>query len=77
MIVVGSLQRDYLPSAWGRYQGTAWDYVFLFGSVGLFFVLFCLFLRFLPALSIAELRDLLPRAQGGRNRQSLEVTPCP
>ena len=77
VIVVGSLQRDYLPSGWGLFQATVWDYVFLFGSVGLFFVLFCLFLRFLPMLSISELRDLLPKRQGGRAGESLEPTPCP
>ena len=77
VIVVGSLQRGYLPSNWGLFEPTAWDYAFLFGSVGLFFVLFCLFLRFLPMLSISELRDLLPRRQGGRAGESLEVTPCP
>jgi len=77
VIVVGSLQRDYLPSGWGLFQATFWDYAFLFGSVGLFFTLFCLFLRFLPMLSIAELRDLLPKRRGGRAGESLEVTPCP
>jgi molybdopterin-containing oxidoreductase family membrane subunit len=77
VIVVGSLQRDYLPSAWGLFQPTWWDYAFLFGSIGLFFFLFALFLRFLPMISMAELRELLPRDQGGRDGESLEVTPCP
>ena len=77
VIVVGSLQRDYLPSQWGLFQATFWDYAFLFGSVGMFFFLFCLFLRFLPMMSISELRDLLPVRQGGRAGESLEVTPCP
>ncbi len=77
VIVIGSLQRDYLSSAWGLFEATWWDYAFLFGSVGLFFFLFALFLRFLPMLSIAELRDLLPRESGGRDGESLEVTPCP
>jgi Ni/Fe-hydrogenase subunit HybB-like protein len=77
VIVIGSLQRGFLPSGWGLFRATFWDYAFLFGSVGLFFVLFCLFLRFLPMLSISELRDLLPRRQGGRAGESLEVTPCP
>ena len=77
VIVIGSLQRDYLPSGWGLFQATWWDYTFLFGSVGLFFFLFALFLRFLPMISISELRELLPRDQGGRDGESLEVTPCP
>jgi Ni/Fe-hydrogenase subunit HybB-like protein len=77
VIVVGSLQRGHLESAWGLFQATPWDYAFLAGSVGLFFFLFALFLRFLPMISIAELRDLLPRSQGGRGGESLEATPCP
>jgi molybdopterin-containing oxidoreductase family membrane subunit len=76
VIVIGSLQRDYSPAMWGLFQATFWDYAFLFGTVGLFFVLFCLFLRFLPMCSISELRDLLPKRQGGRAGESLEVTPC-
>ena len=77
VIVIGSLQRGFLPSSWGLFHATFWDYAFLFGSVGLFFTLFCLFIRFLPMISIAELRDLLPIHQGGRAGESLEVTPCP
>jgi molybdopterin-containing oxidoreductase family membrane subunit len=77
VIVIGSLQRGFLPSGWGLFRATFWDYAFLFGSVGLFFVLFCLFLRFLPMMSISELRDLLPRRERGRAGESLEVTPCP
>jgi molybdopterin-containing oxidoreductase family membrane subunit len=77
VIVVGSLQRGFLPSGWGLFRATFWDYAFLFGSVGLFFALFCVFLRFLPMVSISELRDLLPKGQGGRGGESLEATPCP
>jgi len=77
VIVVGSLQRGFLPSGWGLFRATHWDYAFLFGSVGLFFVLFCLFVRFLPMISISELRDLLPKRQGGQAGASLEPTPCP
>jgi molybdopterin-containing oxidoreductase family membrane subunit len=77
VIVVGSLQRGFLPSGWGLFQATFWDYAFLYGSVGMFFVLFCLFIRFMPMISISELRDLLPKVQGGRAGESLEVSPCP
>jgi molybdopterin-containing oxidoreductase family membrane subunit len=77
VIVIGNLQRDYSPSMWGLFRATWWDYAFLFGSVGLFFFLFALFLRFLPMVSISELRDLLPKNQGGCGGESLRVTPCP
>jgi molybdopterin-containing oxidoreductase family membrane subunit len=63
VIVVISLSRDNLPSSWGLYSGTAWDYATFFGSIGLFLVLFLLFIRVLPMISIFEMRTLVPAAQ--------------
>ena len=60
MIITQSLHRDYLPSSWGMFQPTFWDYAILFGSIGLFFVAFLLFIRLLPMISISEMRALLP-----------------
>lgn len=62
VIVVGSLSRDHLPSSWGRYAGTVWDWGMYLGTIGLFFFLLLLFLRFLPLISIFEMRTLLPEA---------------
>jgi Ni/Fe-hydrogenase subunit HybB-like protein len=59
VIVVTSLHRDYLPSAWHMYYPTVWDFAELFGSIGLFLTLFFLFIRFLPMISIFELRELV------------------
>jgi len=56
MLIVTSLYRDFLPSSWGMFYPTRWDFVFLFGSIGLFFALFLLFLRYLPMVSMFELR---------------------
>jgi molybdopterin-containing oxidoreductase family membrane subunit len=66
-VIVITLTRDHLPSSWGRYAPTEWDYAVMFGSVGLFLTLFTLFLKFLPMISITEMRELLPFAQGGRD----------
>jgi Ni/Fe-hydrogenase subunit HybB-like protein len=63
MIVVVALHRDYMPSAWGMYQPTIWDIATFVGSMGLFVWLMFLFIRFLPMISIAEMRTLLPPAQ--------------
>jgi Ni/Fe-hydrogenase subunit HybB-like protein len=70
-VIVITLSRDHLPSSWGRYNATEWDYAVMFGSVGLFLVLFALFLRFLPMISITEVRELLPLGQGGRDGHSV------
>jgi molybdopterin-containing oxidoreductase family membrane subunit len=62
MIIVTSLSRDFLPSSWGMFKPTLWDYLTFFGSIGFFLVLFLLFIRLLPMISIAELRAMLPGA---------------
>ncbi len=59
VIVVISLTRDFMPSAWGRYSATFWDYATLLGTLGLFTALLFLFVRGLPAISIAEMRELV------------------
>jgi Ni/Fe-hydrogenase subunit HybB-like protein len=56
MLIVTSLYRDFLPSSWGMFYPTFWDFAFLAGSIGLFALLFLVFVRVLPVLSIAELR---------------------
>ena len=63
VIVVTSLHRDFLPSSWGMYAGTAWDWSLYVGTIGLFLTLFVLFIRFLPMISIFEMRTLLPEAE--------------
>ncbi|MEO8350188.1 MAG: NrfD/PsrC family molybdoenzyme membrane anchor subunit [Chthoniobacteraceae bacterium] len=57
VIVVTSLHRDFLPSSWGMYHATFWDYATLAGTIGLFLALLFLFLRFLPAISMTEVRQ--------------------
>jgi molybdopterin-containing oxidoreductase family membrane subunit len=59
IIVVTSLHRDFLPSSWGMYAGTFWDWATFAGTIGLFFSLLFLFLRFLPMISISEMRELV------------------
>ncbi len=63
VIIPTSLHRDYLPSSWGMYHGTVWDWGMYLGSIGLFLFLLFLFLRFLPMISIFEMRTLVPGAQ--------------
>ena len=58
IIVVTSLHRDFLPSSWGMYYPTRWDWATFVGTIGLFFTLFLLFIRYLPMISIFEMRGL-------------------
>ena len=62
VIIVTSLHRDFLPSAWGYFRPTIWDISCLLGSFGLFFTMFCLFVRFLPMVATAEVKTVLPQA---------------
>jgi molybdopterin-containing oxidoreductase family membrane subunit len=63
VIVVTSLHRDFLPSSWGMYSPTMWDFSMFFGTIGLFLALMFLFIRFLPIISIFEMRTILPEAE--------------
>ena len=59
VIVVISLHRDFLPSSWGMYYPTRWDWATFVGTIGLFLTLLFLFIRFLPVISIYEMRSLV------------------
>ncbi len=59
VIIVVSLHRDFMPSAWGRYSGTIFDYGVFVGTIGLFIALLFLFIRVLPMISIFEMRELV------------------
>jgi molybdopterin-containing oxidoreductase family membrane subunit len=63
VIIVVSLSRDFLPSSWGMYYPTRWDFATFFGTIGLFLTLLFLFIRFLPMISIFEMRAILPEAE--------------
>ncbi len=64
IIVVTSLHRDFVPSSWGMYSGTIWDWALFIGTMGLFTTLFFLFVRFLPMISMFEMRSVLPASKG-------------
>jgi len=63
VIVVMSLTRDFLPSSWGMYYPTRWDWMTYFGTIGMFLTAMFLFVRILPMISIFEMRTLLPEAE--------------
>jgi molybdopterin-containing oxidoreductase family membrane subunit len=74
VIIVTSLHRDFLPSSWGMFQPTIWDIGTFVGTIGLFVALLMLFLRFLPMISIFEMRTILPAAKVDEDvREDLRV----
>ena len=62
-IVVISLHREFSPSRWGMYYPTFWDYATFAGTIGLFFTLLFLFIRFLPMISMTEMRELVAEGE--------------
>ena len=56
VIIITSLTRDFMPSAWGTYHGTPWDWGIYLGTLGFFTTCMCLFVRFLPVLAVHEVR---------------------
>jgi Ni/Fe-hydrogenase subunit HybB-like protein len=68
VIVITSLHRDYVPSSWGMYYPTVWDWMTYVGTIGLFLTLFYVFVRLLPMISIFEIRTLAPEAKPKEER---------
>jgi molybdopterin-containing oxidoreductase family membrane subunit len=55
------------------YRGTMWDWGTYVGTIGLFLTLLFLFIRFLPMISIAEMRALTPGSRGSESPQISEM----
>jgi Ni/Fe-hydrogenase subunit HybB-like protein len=80
VIVVVSLHRDYMPSSWGMYWPTIWDITLFVGTLGLFFALLLLFVRWLPSISAFEVRELLHHVRHGAPQAAVpaeEADPLP
>ena len=65
VIIVTSLNRDFVPSSWGMYYPTIWDWATFLGTIGFFIFNMFLFIRFLPMFSLFEVRELLHRKKHG------------
>ena len=65
VIVVTSLHRDFLPSNWGMFNMSFYDFGALIGSFGMFFTFFLLYIRLLPAVSMSEIKPLLGEKKEG------------
>jgi polysulfide reductase-like protein len=59
VFTISGLAHNYMPSYWGHFYPTAWDWTALAGTIGLFLTMFFLFLRFAPIVSIAEVREIV------------------
>jgi len=78
IIIPVSLHRDFLPSSWGMYSPTVWDFGLFFGTIGFFIMMMFLFIRFVPMISIFEVRELWHRmshrkGRGGHSSETVKV----
>ncbi len=60
VIVVPSLSHEFEPWQWGTYAPTWVDYSILLGSFGWFFMWFLLFMKQLPVMALAEIKEIVP-----------------
>jgi molybdopterin-containing oxidoreductase family membrane subunit len=58
-IVLTSTHADYVPSSWDTVWPTMTDYAVQFGSIGTFFFLLLLFIRFMPPIAIRDMREMI------------------
>ena len=74
VIIVTSIYRDYLPSAWSTYYTpTIWEVGFYLGTFGLFFTCYFLFSKFFPVIAIAEIKHILKRSGDNYKEANLGI----
>jgi len=74
VIIVTSVYRDYLPSAWSTYyRPTIWEVGFYMGTFGLFFTCYFLFSKFFPVIALAEIKHILKRSGGNYKEKMGEI----
>jgi molybdopterin-containing oxidoreductase family membrane subunit len=77
VIIVTSLAHEFEPWQWNVYEPSWVEMGIMVGSFGWFFMWFLLFMRLLPAVSVAELKEVLPaprrwrRGRTGSDRELL------
>ena len=72
VIIVTSIHRDYVPSAWSMYSPTWVEISFFLGSLGLFFTAFLLFAKLMPVIAMAEIKHILKTSGEAQKKAHLE-----
>ena len=66
VIIVGSIAHDFDPYVWGIYAPNWVEFGIMIGSFSVFFLCFLLFVKFLPSISMTEMKEGLIRDKGNR-----------
>ncbi len=64
VIIAGGVAHDFIPHAWGLYMPTAIEFGIMLGSFSLFFLLFFLFAKHLPSVSMTEMKEISGEGDG-------------
>ncbi|MEJ2429785.1 MAG: polysulfide reductase NrfD [Deltaproteobacteria bacterium] len=59
VIIIGGVAHDFIPHAWGLYWPSGIEWGIMLGSFSLFFLLFVLFVKHLPSISMTEMKETL------------------
>ncbi|GBC59792.1 hydrogenase [Desulfonema ishimotonii] len=59
VIIVGGPAHDFIPHAWGLYSPTFIELGIMFGTFCMFFLLFILFVKHMPSVSMTEMKEAL------------------
>lgn len=80
VIVVASLYKGFMLSASDIYAATFWDWALFVGTLGFFLLLMMMFIRYVPAISMYEVREMLHEGDAGQGRDkhtgTHAQTPC-
>ena len=60
VIIVTSLSNDFIPYSWGYYRMSLTEWLIVLASFAWFFMLFLLFAKFGPSISMTEVKEILP-----------------
>lgn len=65
VIIISSVSHDFIPHAWGLYSPTIIEFGIMIGAFCLFFLLFFLFVKHMPSVSMTEMKETLE--EGGHH----------
>lgn len=61
VIIIGGVAHDFIPAVWGDYAPSMVEYGIMLGSFSLFFMLFMLFAKHLPSVSMTEMKESISK----------------
>jgi molybdopterin-containing oxidoreductase family membrane subunit len=71
VIIVTSIHRDFIPSAWSMYSPTWVEISIYLGSLGLFFTAFLVFAKTMPVIAMAEIKHILKVSGEAQKKEAL------